>query len=162
MLIKKSTHKLLSYIAISYTIALALTIPGPAVHVYAHTPVQAQPETIQPKCIDTLQIQDMTIQCEHLNTIIKHFGKDATLIAIIIQESRFNPLATNVNTNKSIDRGIYQLNSTWWKFKAGDFTHNTLQAVQCKKELGYSCWWAYRNGDYKKNLLLANEILSKI
>ena len=113
-------------------------------------------------CEGTVKIEKMNIDCKHLKTIIATFGRDETLIAIIMQESRFNPIAKNVNKNKSIDRGIYQLNDTYWTFKDGDFDHSTKQAVQCKKDLGYACWWAYRSGDFKQKLPLAKELLSMI
>jgi hypothetical protein len=80
------------------------------------TAVTVEEPAEQKKCIDTVQVLEMNIKCTHLETIIANFGRDEKLIAIIIGESRFNPMAVNVNDNQSVDRGIYQLNSNFWKF----------------------------------------------
>lgn len=102
------------------------------------------------------------VNCNHIKKIVEKFGKDKTLIAIIFQESGFNPLAKNVNKDKSIDSGVFQLNSNYWTVKSGDIDHSINQAVLCKKQNGYDCWAGYSTGAYKNYLDEADILLSKL
>lgn len=49
------------------------------------------------------------------NASQKYGVPEPLLIAVAKVESKFNPNATNYNTNKSVDMGIMQVNSTWLK-----------------------------------------------
>lgn len=123
-------------------------------------------QTTEEKC-NSIEIywkntEKKNIDCNDVRTIIKHFGKDEKLIAILLHESALERHAINKNPDGSIDRGIYMLNSNFWKFKTGDLEYNSEQAVECKKQLGYNCWWAFRNGEYKQHITNAKYILSKI
>lgn len=102
------------------------------------------------------------VNCSHIKEIVKQFGEDKTLIAIIFQESGFNPVALNRNTNGTFDKGIFQLNSKYWTMKDGNIHHSINQAKLCKKQNGYDCWVAYTSGDYKKYLDEAELLLSKL
>lgn len=106
--------------------------------------------------------KEVSINCEDLKTVVRHFGKDEKLIAIILHESAFNRKAINKNKDGSLDRGIFQLNSNFFSMKAGDLDYSAEQAKKCLKENGYNCWTAYKNGEYKQHIENAKYLLSKI
>lgn len=84
------------------------------------------------------------------------------ICAVIQGESGFNPKATNVNTDGSVDYGLCQLNSRWYigpdkEVKTGHEALNDPEKcvrvmVKAYKAGRLRDWWAYRNGSYKKFL----------
>ena len=102
------------------------------------------------------------VDCSLAETVSKSFDYDVIMVAIIFQESGFNPKAVNKNKNKTLDFGIFQLNNRYWEHKDDDIVNDILQAKKCKKQNGYGCWVAYSSGDYKKYLDEAETLLSYI
>ena len=119
-----------------------------------------------PECARvTIVLEDSSkqiIDCALAKKVAEAFNYDKKMIAIIFAESQFKTTAINVNKNKSVDRGLLQLNSQYWDFKEGDLSHNLKEGQTCKKELGYDCWWAHRNLSYLNHLEEAGQLLSQI
>lgn len=78
----------------------------------------------------------------------------AQLIAIAMAESGLRSDARNVNTDGSIDRGLWQINDHWFPgttdVEADDPKDSTLWA----SKRGFTTWNAYKNGAYKTHLKL--------
>jgi hypothetical protein len=78
--------------------------------------------------------------------------------AIALAESKGNPNAEGHNTNGTVDRGLWQINSVHGKLSTTDVAANAKAAVQIAKESGFGPWVTYKTGAYKayltpKNLL---------
>ncbi len=89
-----------------------------------------------------------------IQEIIKHFPECPEIaIAIAKAESRLNPQAIGYNTNGSIDRGLFQINSI---HGLGEELYNYRTNIQVARKIyekrGWSAWSAYTNGSYKKHL----------
>lgn len=81
-----------------------------------------------------------------------------TALAIARAESKINPEAYNINTNNTIDVGIFQINSVHFS-KDGcslkdlvDEYKNVDCAYQIWEASGWHPWVAFTNGAFKENL----------
>jgi hypothetical protein len=81
-----------------------------------------------------------------------------TALAVAKAESGFREDAININTNNTIDVGIFQINSVHFK-KAGcsikdlvDQYKNVDCAYTIYKDQGFTPWVAFNNGNYLANL----------
>ena len=80
-----------------------------------------------------------------IRRIAKEEGVDVNLAVRVARcESGFNPAATNINTDKSVDRGLYQWNSKWHPEIIDEMAFDVEKATRafCKalKE-GHIDWW---------------------
>lgn len=82
--------------------------------------------------------------------------------AVAMAESSGNVGATNKNTNGSIDRGLWQINSVHSQFDAQrlltDPNYNAAAAVAVWKSSGWGAWTTYTSGAYRKFLNAAGKI----
>lgn len=84
-------------------------------------------------------------------------SKIASLMAAIAMgESGGNPKSVNYNTNGTVDKGLWQINSVHG-YKGNMFNPltNARAAVKIYKKQGLGAWVAYTNGSYKKFLAAA-------
>lgn len=87
--------------------------------------------------------------------ICEKFGSDCQIaLAVAKAESGLREEAININSNGTIDMGIFQINSVHWK-KPGcnpksllDGYKNTDCAYQIWKTQGWNPWVAYQNGSW--------------
>lgn len=67
-----------------------------------------------------------------------------------------DPKAVNVNTNGSVDRGAFQINSIHgYTGNPYDLQTNANQAYKVWQKQGWTAWTVYKNKSYAKNLPLA-------
>lgn len=76
-------------------------------------------------------------------------------------ESAFDPQALNVNRDKSIDYGLFQINGRWWSKECNlnkllDAQYNTYCAKIVFDKQGINAWWGYKRNktecdNYKVN-----------
>lgn len=74
------------------------------------------------------------------------------MAAIALAESSGNPAATNKNTNGTIDRGLWQINSVHGNLSTFDPLANAQAAVKIKKSQGLNAWVTYSTGAYRQFL----------
>jgi len=88
----------------------------------------------------------------------------ATAVAIAMAESGFNPNATNVNTNGSTDRGLWQINN----FAHPDVSDACAFDPSCNAEAmasissggtNWTPWMTYDSGAYRQYLLSAQQLV---
>jgi Lysozyme like domain len=73
------------------------------------------------------------------------------MAAIALAESGGRPQATNKNKNGSIDRGLWQINSSHgWGASSFDPRANARQAVTVLRAQGPKAWSAFTNGSWAK------------
>lgn len=74
-----------------------------------------------------------------------------TMAAIAMAESGGNPRATNNNSNGTVDRGLWQINSVHG-YKGNMFNPltNARAALKVYKKQGLGAWVVYNTGAYKK------------
>jgi len=90
--------------------------------------------------------------------ICNKFGKDCrTALAIAKAESNYNCNEINVNSNNSVDFGIFQENSVHLnkQFTFSDLANCNTQidaAYKLYQQQGFSPWSTYTSGAYKKYL----------
>lgn len=72
-----------------------------------------------------------------------------TAAAVALAESGGNPNAENKNTNGSIDRGLWQINSVHGGLSTTNIEGNVKAAIKINKEQGWSPWTTYKTGAYK-------------
>lgn len=87
--------------------------------------------------------------------ITRYFGEDSqTALAVAKAESRLNPQAKNINTNGSVDCGIFQINSVHkpTKEQCENAEENIKLAHKIYSKSGFIPWTAYKSGSYKKFL----------
>ena len=79
-----------------------------------------------------------------------------TMAAIAMAESSGNPNATNNNSNGTVDRGLWQINSVHSQFDPNrlltDPLYNAQAAVAIEKSSGLGAWTTYTSGAYKQFL----------
>ena len=75
-----------------------------------------------------------------------------TMAAIALAESGGNPGSTNVNTNGTTDRGLWQINSSHGSQSTYDIPANARSAVAIEKEQGLGAWTTYKTGAYNQFL----------
>lgn len=111
------------------------------------------------KDLQAKQAEASTITAERELTIDekieKAFGKDAKImLAIAKAESHLNREAINVNNNKTIDVGIFQINSV--HNYSLEFLLDVDNNIQVAKEIfekqGFEGWASYNNDSFKKYL----------
>jgi hypothetical protein len=78
------------------------------------------------------------------------------MAAIALAESGGNPFAVNHNTNGTVDRGLWQINSVHGDLSTLDPAANARAAVQIRKESGLGAWVTYKTGAYKTYLTSQN------
>ena len=71
-------------------------------------------------------------------------------VAVMTAESARYIRAYNVNTNGSIDRGLFQINSIHGTCCTFDAIKNARCAFKLYQEQGFKPWVAYNSGAYKK------------
>lgn len=77
--------------------------------------------------------------------------------AIALAESKGNPTAEGHNTNGTIDRGLWQINSVHGALSTFNVAENAKAAVQIAKESGgFGPWVTYKTGAYEAYLTPAN------
>ena len=78
----------------------------------------------------------------------------STMAAIALAESRGNPRATHRNSNGTIDRGLWQINSSHG-YGTSSFTplQNARQAVAILASQGPGAWTTYTDGSYQRFLV---------
>jgi len=81
--------------------------------------------------------------------------------SIALAESGGNPGAEGHNTNGSIDRGLFQINSVHGALSTTNLAANVKAAVKIHKESGWSPWVTYKTGAYKKYYQSASIPLEK-
>jgi hypothetical protein len=75
------------------------------------------------------------------------------MAAIALAESSGRPAASHRNTNGTVDRGLWQINSVHgWGPSAFDPRANAKQAVAVYRSQGARAWSAYNNGSYARYL----------
>lgn len=76
------------------------------------------------------------------------------MAAIALAESGGNPAATNTNTNGTVDRGLWQINSSHG-YGTSSFNplRNAHQAVSVYNTQGLSAWSTYTSGAYRSHLM---------
>lgn len=124
----------------SLTMANAVTITANSTNILTQYSTDAG-------CKATLQALRIDNTCSEVRKIVNAFDRDPVMVATLLHESNLNRNARHINTNGSIDSGVFQLNSTYWTVN-GDINHSIKQAQQCKKDMGYKCWASYTNGKY--------------
>lgn len=73
--------------------------------------------------------------------------------AVAEAESSGNPLAQNKNTDGSIDRGLWQINSIHGKLSTFDEAQNTMAAIKISSNgSNWHPWATFNTGAYKKYL----------
>lgn len=89
-------------------------------------------------------------------------GLANTMAAIAMAESSGQVNATNSNTNGTIDRGLWQINSVHSQFNAQrlltDPLYNAQAAVAVEKSQGLGAWTTYTSGAYAQYLGQADTI----
>lgn len=81
--------------------------------------------------------------------------------SVALAESGGNPRAENHNTNGSVDRGLFQINSVHGSLSTTNVAANVAAAVKINKESGWSPWVTYKTGAYKKYYQAASIPLEK-
>jgi hypothetical protein len=74
------------------------------------------------------------------------------MAAIAMAESGGNPNATDYDSNGTVDRGLWQINSIWGSLSTFDPTANAQSAVQVYNQQGITAWATYNSGAYKQFL----------
>jgi Lysozyme like domain len=72
------------------------------------------------------------------------------MAAIALAESGGSSTAVNYNTNGTIDRGLWQINSIWGNLSTFDPTANAVSAVKVYQQQGLTAWATYNSGVYKQ------------
>lgn len=87
------------------------------------------------------------------------------MAAIAMAESGGRQRATNKNTNGSIDRGLWQINSSHSQFDPqrllDDPHYNAKAAVAIERSQGLGAWSTYNNGAYRQFLNSAAQVSTK-
>lgn len=94
------------------------------------------------------------LECQAYKGNITH-DQARILLAIGKAESGLREDAVGVNTNRTIDRGVFQINSIHKDISnkdAFDWKKNTDYAIKMMKRQGFNPWVAYKTGSYKKFL----------
>lgn len=119
------------------------------------TPPETQSETQQP--VATLAAA--TTGCGAYLQLIQSYNWDVRVATAIMQaESGCNPTAYNENTNGSVDRGLFQVNSVHGDKVQYNFaalfnpSTNISIAYRIYQSSGWSAWSAYNNGRYAQFL----------
>lgn len=88
---------------------------------------------------------------------IRNGGSPATAriaAAVAMGESSGDPQATNRNTDGSVDRGLWQINSVHGGLSTYDVDANARAAIQISnKGTNWKPWVAFTNGSYRKFLV---------
>jgi hypothetical protein len=74
------------------------------------------------------------------------------MTAIALRESSGDTDAENHNTNGTVDRGLWQINSIWGRHSTKDPIANAKAAVHVYKTQGLKAWAVYNSGSYKTGL----------
>lgn len=83
------------------------------------------------------------------------------MAAIALAESGGNPSAEGHNTNGTVDRGLWQINSVHGSLSTTNVESNAKAAVQIAKREGLGAWVTYKTGAYK-NYLTPHNLLSGV
>lgn len=70
----------------------------------------------------------------------------STAAAIALAESKGDPSAEDRDSNGTVDRGLWQINSVHGALSTFDIEDNAKAAVQIAKESGFGAWVTYKNG----------------
>lgn len=121
-----------------------------------------QGSTAFPAGISTLKWEGANLREKVTNMLTQYAARNAVFEPVDVQrglctiqyESGWNPSATNKNTNGSIDRGLWQINSihnkaTWWPNDVNvlfNAEYNTRAALCIWTAAGsYNPWYGYKN-----------------
>jgi hypothetical protein len=83
------------------------------------------------------------------------FGSEGEIaIAVAMAESRMNPKAYHINSNGSVDCGLFQINSIHkpTKEQCENPEENVKMAYEIYKRGSWNAWSAYNNKSYYKYL----------
>jgi len=76
-----------------------------------------------------------------------------TAAAVALAESSGKQSATNHNTNGTVDKGLFQINSIHGKLSTYDLTQNVRAAIKISQNgQNWTPWVTYKTGAYKKFL----------
>lgn len=85
--------------------------------------------------------------------------KQAIAAAIAMAESSGRPGVTHRNADGSIDRGLWQINSTWGALSTTSRAGNARAAIQISHNgRDWSPWTTFRNGAYRRFLSAAQRV----
>lgn len=128
------------------------------------TPAPAKTEEQQPDVKSETQqpvatLAAATTGCGAYLQLIQSYNWDVRVATAIMQaESGCNPTAYNENTNGSVDRGLFQVNSVHGDKVQYNFaalfnpSTNISIAYRIYQSSGWSAWSAYNNGRYAQFL----------
>ena len=91
----------------------------------------------------------------------------ATAVAIAMAESGLNPNATNVNTDGSVDRGLWQINNAAHPDVSDSSAFNPVTAAQGMLSISnggtnWEPWVTYQTGAYLQYLPEAQQAVRQI
>src|SRR5215469_3425561 len=91
----------------------------------------------------------------------------ATAVAIAMAESALNPNATNVNTDGSVDRGLWQINNAAHPDVSDSSAFNPVTAAQGMLSISnggtnWEPWVTYQTGAYQQYLPEAQQAVRQI
>jgi hypothetical protein len=91
----------------------------------------------------------------------------ATAVAIAMAESGLNPNATNVNTDGSVDRGLWQINSKAHPDISDSSAFNPTSAAQDMMQISnggtnWNPWVTYQTGAYLQYLPEAEQAIKQL
>lgn len=99
-------------------------------------------------------INQPTITKEQLKAVLKTVGFKKhtinTMLCIAEKESNFDQMAVHRNRNKTVDYGLFQINSIHLKFcdtttdELFNIQDNAKCALKVHKKQGFKAWYAYR------------------
>ncbi len=95
------------------------------------------------------------------------FANREVAIAVILAESGGDPLAKNVNSPTSIDRGLWQISSKWHPEVADDCAYDPACSTQKAKRISnggvdYTQWTAFTKGTYAQFIPRAQSALAAL
>lgn len=96
--------------------------------------------------------------CEQYLSLVSQYSWNVNIAMAIMQaESQCNPNATNVNTNGTMDAGLFQVNDVHVPNLIGyserfEPSANVKAAFAVYEGSGWKAWSVYNNGKYMKYL----------
>lgn len=133
------------------------------IDVQLNKPVEIQERKVNSQAViqvvqEIPELEGLTDPTEHY--ICETFGPYdcKTAIAIARAESRMREDAVNVNTNGTVDLGIFQVNSVHFDREGCSIQElvfarqNVDCAYQIYQEQGWSPWVAFKNGNFRNHI----------
>lgn len=142
---------ILGILMIIWIVSIVSILFGSRTVVIKNTAVQASTIDREDSLVGVRDIPDLSIE----DKIRNKFGdKGEIFISIAKAESGMNTKAYNVNTNKTVDIGLFQINSVhgYDVQKLFDVDYNIQCAYEIYQRQGITAWSSVNNGDYLKFL----------